>query len=61
MMPCRWTLSRASLSVAAKLLNPQVHEVLWFRSDDQFGSRFCLGVEEAVGKWFLWSVNATCC
>ncbi len=59
--PCQFALSGMCLSVTAKLTDAQTNEVLWFRTDDQFGSRMAFGVDEAGGKWVLWNLNSTCC
>ncbi|HUU12173.1 MAG TPA: hypothetical protein VM182_00520 [Terriglobia bacterium] len=59
--PCQLGLSGVCLSVNAKLTDAQTNEVLWFRTDDQFGSRMSIGVDEAGGKWVLWNLASTCC
>jgi hypothetical protein len=59
--PCQLALSKMCLSVTAKLTDAETDEVLWFRTDDQFGSRTSIGIDEDAGKWVLWNLNSTCC
>ena len=59
--PCQVALSGICLSVTAKLTDAQTSKVLWFRTDDQFGSRMSVGIDEAGGKWVLWNLDSTCC
>lgn len=61
MMPCRSSLSGLCLSASAKLTDGETGKVLWFRTDDDLGSRFSIGVEEAAGKWLLWGLRNACC
>ncbi len=61
MLPCRRGLAGMCLGVSATLTDGETGKVLWFRSDEDFGSVLSLGVDQTAGKWVLWNLNGACC
>lgn len=60
-VPCRMSPDRFCLGIRARLMDRKTRKTLWFRSDDDMGSRLSLGGGQTAGKWVLWQLSGSCC
>jgi hypothetical protein len=59
--PCRSSLRGLCLGIRAKLVDRKTNKTIWFRMDDEMGSRFEMMGSQTAGKWVLWQLRASCC
>ncbi len=60
-VPCFMSTGRFCLGIRAQLIDRKTDKTLWFRTDDNMGSRLNAGGTQTAGKWVLWQLNGSVC